>query len=347
MDRQQRSPAPPAISAVGLRKSFGGKAVLGGIDLHVPEGTVFSLLGPNGAGKTTTVQILSTLIPATGGDVRVAGHDVRTEADRVRAAIGVTGQFSAVDDLLTGAENLLLMADLHHLDRREGRRRAADLLEEFELAGVASKTAATYSGGMRRRLDLAMTLIGRPRIIFLDEPTTGLDPRSRRRVWQIIRDLVAGGVTVFLTTQYLEEADQLADRIAVLDRGKLVAEGAPDELKRLIPGGHIRLRFTDPGELGAAARALGAGARDDEALTLQVPSDGSVTSLRSVLDRLAGEQIEVAALSVHTPDLDDVFLTLTGHPGAQSDGAHRDGAHRDGAHRDGAHSDGADKDRPR
>jgi ABC-2 type transport system ATP-binding protein len=324
MNRKQHSPAPPALSAAGLRKSFGDKVVLDGIDLHVPEGTVFSLLGPNGAGKTTTVQILSTLIPATGGDVRVAGHDVRTEADRVRAAIGVTGQFSAVDGLLTGAENLLLMADLHHLNRREGRRRTADLLDQFELAGAASKTAATYSGGMRRRLDLAMTLIGRPRIIFLDEPTTGLDPRSRRHVWQIIRDLVAGGVTVFLTTQNLEEADQLADRIAVLDQGKLVAEGTPDELKRLIPGGHIRLRFTDPGELGAAARALGEGTRDDEALTLQVPSDGSVKSLRAMLDRLAGEQVEVAALSVHMPDLDDVFLTLTGHPGTDSTGTDKD-----------------------
>jgi len=336
MNRQRHSPAP-ALSAAGLRKSFGDKVVLGGIDLHVPEGTVFSLLGPNGAGKTTTVQILSTLIPATGGHVRVAGRDVRTEADRVRAAIGVTGQFSAVDDLLTGAENLLLMADLHHLDRREGRRRAADLLEEFELAGVASKTAATYSGGMRRRLDLAMTLVGDPGIIFLDEPTTGLDPRSRRRVWQIIRDLVAGGVTVFLTTQYLQEADQLADRIAVLDRGKLVAEGTPDELKRLIPGGHILLRFTDQGELGAAARARGEGARDDEALTLQVPSDGSVKSLRAMLDRLAGEPVEVAALSVHTPDLDDVFLALTGHPGTDSTGTDSTGTD----------STGADKDSPR
>src|SRR6266542_6399506 len=336
-----------AIAATGLRKSYGDKLVLDGIDLHVAAGTIFALLGPNGAGKTTAVQILSTLISPDGGEVRVAGHDLAWEPDAVRSAIGVTGQSSAVDNLLTGEENLLLMADLYHLDRREGRRRTAGLLERFDLLEAARKMPATYSGGMRRRLDLAMTLVGDPSIIFLDEPTAGLDPRSRRTTWEIVRGLVAGGATIFLTTQYLEEADQLADRIAVLDRGKLVAEGAPDELKRLIPGGHIRLRFTDPGELGAAARALGAGARDDEALTLQVPSDGSVTSLRAVLDRLAGEQIEVAALSVHTPDLDDVFLTLTGHPGAQSDGAHRDGAHRDGAHRDGAHSDGADKDRPR
>jgi ABC-2 type transport system ATP-binding protein len=228
-----QSLAPLALAVSGLRKSFGDKVVLDGIDLAVAEGTIFSLLGPNGAGKTTTVNILSTLIPASSGDVRVAGFDVSAEPQEVRARIGVTGQFSAVDDLLTGTENLLLMADLYHLDRAEGRRRAAELLELFDLTGAAAKMAVTYSGGMRRRLDLAMTLIGRPRIIFLDEPTTGLDPRSRRQLWQVIRDLVAGGVTIFLTTQYLEEADQLADRIAVLDNGRLVAEGTPDELKRL------------------------------------------------------------------------------------------------------------------
>src|SRR5258708_206719 len=245
MNKNTRSPEPLAVSVTGLRKSFGEKVVLDGIDFQVAEGTIFSLLGPNGAGKTTTVQILSTLIQVSGGEVRVAGYDVRTDADQVRAKIGVTGQFSAVDDLLTGMENLLLMADLHHLDRNEGRQRAAELLEVFDLKQAGSKMAMTYSGGMRRRLDLAMTLVGRPRIIFLDEPTTGLDPRSRRQLWQIIDELVADGVTIFLTTQYLEEADQLADRIAVLDNGRLVAEGTPDELKRLIPGGHLRLEFTD------------------------------------------------------------------------------------------------------
>ena len=225
-----------AITATGLRKSFGGKAVLDGIDLEVGAGTTFSLLGPNGAGKTTTVQIMSTLVHADGGEVRVAGHDVARDPAAVRAAIGVTGQFSAVDNLLTGEENLLLMADLHHLGRAEGRRRAAGLLDQFDLADAARKTAATYSGGMRRRLDLAMTLVGDPHIIFLDEPTTGLDPRSRRMMWQTIRELVAGGVTIFLTTQQLDEADELADRIAVLDHGKVVAVGSPEELKRSIPG---------------------------------------------------------------------------------------------------------------
>jgi ABC-2 type transport system ATP-binding protein len=304
----------PAIRATGLRESFGDKLVLDGIDLDVPEGTVFALLGPNGAGKTTTVQILSTLIGADGGEVRVAGHDVAREPDSVRAAIGVTGQFSAVDKLLTGEENLLLMADLRHLGRHEGRRHAAELLDRFDLVEAARKPAATYSGGMQRRLDLAMGLVGDPRIVFLDEPTAGLDPRSRRTMWQIIRELVAGGVTIFLTTQYLEEADELADRIALLDHGRLVAEGTADELKRRIPGGHIRLRFTYPDGLEAAAGMLGEALRDDEALTLQVPSDGSVKSLRALLDRLDGAAIDVDELSIHTPDLDDVFLTLTGQP---------------------------------
>jgi ABC-2 type transport system ATP-binding protein len=315
------TPSRPAITATGLRKSFGDQLVLDGIDLHVPQGTVFALLGPNGAGKTTTVHILTTLIGADAGEVRVAGHDVATDPDPVRAAIGVTGQLTAVDNLLTGEENLLLMADLRHLGRREGRRRAAELLDRFDLVEAARKPASTYSGGMRRRLDLAMGLIGDPRIVFLDEPTAGLDPRSRRTMWQLIRELVAGGVTIFLTTQYLEEADELADRIALLDHGRLVAEGTADELKRRIPGGHIRLQFAYPDGLEAAAGMLGEAVRDDEALTLQVPSDGGVKSLRALLDRLEDASIEVSDLSIHTPDLDDVFLTLTGQPDKEKEKA--------------------------
>ncbi|MFI1075502.1 ATP-binding cassette domain-containing protein [Streptomyces puniciscabiei] len=301
-----------AISAAGLRKSYGDKVVLDGIDLVVPAGSVFSLLGPNGAGKTTTVQILSTLISADGGQAQVAGHDLATDAQAVRAAIGVTGQFSAVDGLITGEENMLLMADLHHLPRAEGRRVTAQLLERFDLVEAAKKPASTYSGGMKRRLDIAMTLVGSPRIIFLDEPTTGLDPRSRHTMWGIIRELVNGGVTVFLTTQYLEEADQLADRIAVLNNGQIAAEGTADELKRLVPGGHIRLRFTDPAAYRSAASTLRGASRDDEALALQIPSDGTQRELRAVLDWLDSAGIEADELTVHTPDLDDVFFALTG-----------------------------------
>jgi ABC-2 type transport system ATP-binding protein len=226
-----------------------------------------------------------------------------------------------VDKLLSGEENLLLMADLHHLPRREGRARVAELLKQFELEEAGPKMATTYSGGMRRRLDLAMTLVGDPQIIFLDEPTTGLDPRSRRTMWQIIRDLAARGVTIFLTTQYLEEADQLADRIAVLDQGRLVAEGTADELKRQIPGGHIRLQFADPAGLSTAARILDLVSRDDDALTLNVRTDGGVEPLRAVLERLRIESIEVETLTVHTPDLDDVFFALTGHPVAEKESA--------------------------
>lgn len=302
----------PAIDVRGLRKSFGDTAVLREVDLTVAPGTIHALLGPNGAGKTTMVHILSTLLRADGGEVRVGGYDVVRQADAVRQLIGLTGQFAAVDGLLSGEENLLLMARLRHLGAKESRRRTAELLEQFELTEAARKPLATYSGGMKRRLDLAMTLVGDPRIIFLDEPTTGLDPRSRHTMWDIVRGLVADGVTVLLTTQYLDEADQLADRVAVLDQGRIVADGTPDELKRRVPGGHIELRFADVSTLDAATRLLGDAARDDRTLALTVPSDGGVGALRTVLDRLDDAHLEVDDLSIHTPDLDDVFFALTG-----------------------------------
>jgi ABC-2 type transport system ATP-binding protein len=303
-----------AIAVDGLRKAYGDHVVLDDLDLTVPEGSVYALLGPNGAGKTTTVDILATLTPPDAGTVRIAGADLASAPDAVRAAIALTGQFSAVDNLLTGEENLRLMADLHHLGRQEGRRRATDLLERFDLTEAAQTTPATYSGGMKRRLDLAMGLMGDPRVVFLDEPTTGLDPRSRRAMWQIVRDLVADGVTILLTTQYLEEADQLADRIGVLDAGRLVAEGTSVELKRLVPGGHVRLQFAEPAQLEAAAHTLAAPVRDPSTLVLDVPHDGSLADLKALLARLDDAAVEVTGLTVHTPDLDDVFLALTGRP---------------------------------
>ncbi|MFG1685425.1 ATP-binding cassette domain-containing protein [Nonomuraea sp. NPDC049269] len=304
-----------AISVTGLRKSYGSHRVLDGIDLTIPQGTIFSLLGPNGAGKTTAVQILSTLIKADAGEIWVAGHDLAREPDKVRAAIGVTGQFSAVDSLLTGEENLRLMADLLHLGRSRGRTRSRELLERFDLIDAADKPAATYSGGMRRRLDLAMTMVGTPKLIFLDEPTTGLDPRSRRTMWQIVRDLVQqDGVTIFLTTQYLEEADELADRIALLSQGELVAEGTAEELKRLVPGGHVVVRFADADGYRRAAPHVGATSRNDAALTVQIPNSGGVKTLKKLLEWLDNQAVDVAELTVHTPDLDDVFLTLTKEP---------------------------------
>ncbi|MGW1538241.1 ATP-binding cassette domain-containing protein [Streptomyces aureus] len=312
---------PVAVSAVGLRKAYGDKTVLDGIDLRIPAGSVFALLGPNGAGKTTTVQILSTLVAADGGHAQVAGHDIAASPDGVRAAIGVTGQFSALDDLLTAEENLILMADLLRLGKREGRLRTQELLRRFDIADVAGKRAATFSGGMRRRLDLAMTLVGDPEVIFLDEPTTGLDPRSRRTMWDTVRSLVAGGTTVFLTTQYLEEADQLADSIAVLDKGRIVAEGTAEQLKAQIPGGHVRLRFTETDDYERAIAVFPGAARDEEDLALRVASDAGLDALRGLLDRLDSAGIRAADLSVHTPDLDDVFLTLTGD-GATATGDH-------------------------
>ena len=303
--------------------------MLDGVDLTVARGSIFALLGPNGAGKTTMVRILATLLQPDGGEIRVAGHDVAREADAVRDAIGVTGQFSAVDDLLTGRENLALMADLHHLRRAEGGQRINDLLERFELVEAADRLAGTYSGGMRRRLDLAMTLTGAPQIIFLDEPTTGLDPRSRLTMWEIVRGLVADGTTVLLTTQQLEEADELADQIAILDQGRVVAQGTAEELKRRIPGGRIDLEFADAATRRAAAGVLRTAIRDDDGLTLQIPTDGNVATLRRVLRTLDDAAVDVDGLAIETPDLDDVFFALTGNhdhasePGDDSEEAQR------------------------
>jgi ABC-2 type transport system ATP-binding protein len=311
------NPNAPAIRARAVRKSFGEHIVLDGVDITVAEGTILSLLGPNGAGKTTMVRILSTLIRADAGDIWVGGHDVTNDPDAVRSLIGVTGQFSAVDNLLTGQENLQLMADLRHLRRDAGRRRIAGLLERFELTAAAGRPLATYSGGMRRRLDLAMTLVGNPSVIFLDEPTAGLDPRSRRTMWQIIRELATDGVTILLTTQYLEEADHLADQVAVLDRGSIVAEGTPTELKRRIPGGHVQLHFTEPQALQSAAAVFPNASADLDQLILQVPGAGSVASLRQVLKALDEARIDVEHLSIHTPDLDDVFFAVTGHTSSE------------------------------
>jgi ABC-2 type transport system ATP-binding protein len=304
----------PAVEVRGLRKAYGTHVVLDGIDLEVPAGSVFALLGPNGAGKSTAIHILSTLIPADAGEVRIGGYDIATEANAVRGLIGLTGQVSAVDGQFTGEENLRLMADLSHLPKNAGRRRVAELLERFDLVDAANKPAMTYSGGMRRRLDLAMTLVGEPRIIFLDEPTTGLDPRSRRVMWDIVRDLVTDGVTVLLTTQYLEEADRLASRIAMLDNGRIVAEGTPAELKRLVPGGSVRLEFGDAAGLDRAASLFRGATRDEQGLALDVPNNG-LHSLRLLLDQLDAEAIEVDGLSVRSADLDDVFLSLTGRRG--------------------------------
>lgn len=306
----------PALAVRQVHKSYKEHRVLTGIDLEVPAGMIFSLLGPNGAGKTTLVRILATLTRPDAGEVRVFGHDLTREAATVRGLIGVTGQFAAVDKVLTGAENLRLAGRLLHLSGAQTRARLDELLERFDLVDAADKPTETYSGGMRRRLDLAMSLMGRPRLVFLDEPTTGLDPRSRRELWAVIRELAAEGVTILLTTQYLEEADQLADRIAVLDGGRIVAEGTAAELKQRVPGGHIGVFFADVAALEAAGHALGAIGHhaDPEQLSVRVPSDGSAADIKHVLDRLAEHDVAIERLAVHTPDLDDVFFALTGQP---------------------------------
>ncbi|WP_028057495.1 daunorubicin resistance protein DrrA family ABC transporter ATP-binding protein [Candidatus Solirubrobacter pratensis] len=294
------------IETGDLAKSFGKLPVLTGLDLAVEAGSVFALLGPNGAGKTTTVRILSTLLTADAGFARVAGHDVAREPVKVREALSLTGQYAAVDEVLTARENLALMARLRHLCRGPARRRVGELIERFGLQEAADRRVATYSGGMKRRLDLAMSLVSQPQVVVLDEPTTGLDPRSRRDVWDAVAELAASGATVLLTTQYLEEADRLADRIAVIDGGRVVAEGSADELKARLGDETVELFFADTLALEAAEREVG-GSAEPQRLCLRVASDGSAEAIRRLLDQVGGVQ----RLQLHRPSLDDVFLSLT------------------------------------
>jgi ABC-2 type transport system ATP-binding protein len=311
-----------ALFAEGLRKSFGTQKVLEGLDFKVERGAVLGLLGPNGAGKTTTVKILSTLIEPDGGRAEVNGFDVVKEADKVRASIGLTGQYAAVDDLLTGRENLEMMGRLYRLPRSECRERAARLLEQFDLAEAGSKPVKTYSGGMRRKLDLAASLIARPSVLFLDEPTTGLDPRSRMTLWDIIKQLAAGDTTILLTTQYMDEADFLADRIMVVDKGRIIAEGTPDQLKAQVGSDTLELILPAGADLDAALKAIattGAHA-DPKRRSIALPAKGGVSELKAVLSRLESAKVSVESVSLHRPTLDDVFLTLTGHATSEAEG---------------------------
>jgi ABC-2 type transport system ATP-binding protein len=296
------------VEATGLKKSYGATGVLTGVDLSVAEGSVLALLGPNGAGKTTTVRILTTLTRPDSGTATIAGYDVLRDPANVRGVISLTGQYAAVDENQTGRENLVMVGRLMHLGRRTARRRTGELLEQFGLTGAMDRRVKTYSGGMRRKLDLAMSLIARPQVIFLDEPTTGLDPASRSAMWDAIVELVSGGTTILLTTQYLEEADRLADRIVLLDRGGIVASGTADALKTQIGGERIELRFTDEVQVLKAAGVLDGVAGE---LVLNVPSDGTAAHLHHVLDVLRDNGLEPERVSSHRPTLDDVFLALT------------------------------------
>jgi ABC-2 type transport system ATP-binding protein len=312
-----------AVEATGLEKCYGKTRVLAGVDLRVPRGSVFALLGPNGAGKTTTVRILATLLRADAGQARVAGFDVVRQRRQVRTSISLTGQFAAVDELQTGAENLRMMARLARMPHRRARQRAGELLSQFDLVQAADKRVATYSGGMRRRLDLAASLVLNPAVIFLDEPTTGLDPRSRQQMWEVISGLAGRGVTIFLTTQYLEEADQVADKIALVDDGRVVAEGSAAQLKQRVAGQRLDLVARTAADFAGLARRLGDRAiRADIAdLVLGVATDGSAAQVRDLLDELDPDRRAVASFAVHTPTLDDVFLALTGSAaGAAGDG---------------------------
>jgi ABC-2 type transport system ATP-binding protein len=308
----------PIIRAEGLRKNFGSVLALDGLGLDVSRGTVFSLLGPNGAGKTTAIRILTTLLAPDAGSATVAGFDVVRDADALRAIIGLAGQYAAVDENLTGLENLEMVGRLYHLDRGEARARARSVLERLDLADAAHRTAKTYSGGMRRRLDLGASLVGRPQILFMDEPTTGLDPRSRLGLWDIIRELVLDGTTLLLTTQYLDEADALADRIAVIDVGRVIAEGTADELKTRVGGEVLELRVRDRAEIsraGGAVLALGPGGaqvdNDSGQITIPVGSDGPAI-LTEAVRRLDAEGVSLSDVGLRRPTLEDVFLALTG-----------------------------------
>ncbi|WP_435737524.1 ATP-binding cassette domain-containing protein [Cellulosimicrobium sp. PMB13] len=369
----------PLVHAVGLRKSFGSARrpvpVLDGVDVTLAEGEVVALLGPNGAGKTTTVRILSTLLLPDGGTATVAGHDVVHDAARVREVISLTGQYAAVDEKQTGRENLAMMGRLAHLPRRAVRGRVDDLLDAFDLAAAADRRVVTYSGGMRRRLDLAAGLLARPRVMFLDEPTTGLDPRSRQTMWEVVRQVVADGTSLFLTTQYLEEADQLADRVALIDDGRVVAEGAPSELKRRVGDAAVELTFATPedaavvGSAGVGPEVLGLAAPSPAAsgrpfasaastpfassaptparpvaaavATLRVPTDGSVAHVRDVLDAVAATGVEPERWEVREPTLDDVFLTLTGHAARTRDRSADGGGSPGGESSDQSHAEEA------
>jgi ABC-2 type transport system ATP-binding protein len=310
-----------AVEATGLEKSYRKTKVLAGVDLRVPPGTVFSLLGPNGAGKTTTVRILSTLVRPDAGRARVAGFDVVRDRHRVRRSISLTGQYAAVDELQTGEENLRMMGRLCGLPGSQARRRARDLLERFDLTGSGGRRVGTYSGGMRRRLDLAASLVGDPSVIFLDEPTTGLDPRSRQAMWQVIIGLVGSGVTVFLTTQYLDEADHLADRIAVVDGGRVVAEGTPTQLKQQFADQHLDLTLADARAFDVVARQLGRRAlqSDPTRLTIGVATDGSAAHVRALLDEVDPQRCAIRRFALRSATLDDVFLSLTGHAAASTE----------------------------
>jgi ABC-2 type transport system ATP-binding protein len=307
-----------AVLVEGLVKRFGENTALAGVDLTVSEGTVLGLLGPNGAGKTTVVRILSTLLRPDAGRVEVAGLDVVSQADQVRATIGLTGQYAAVDEYLTGRENLEMVGRLYRLGGRESRDRADQLLERFELTDAGNRPAKTYSGGMRRRLDIAASLIARPRVLFLDEPTTGLDPRSRLGMWEFIADLVSDGTTILLTTQYLEEADRLADRMVVIDKGRVIARGTADELKAQVGGERLELTVRNVEQLAVVTDVLrplsqGEVHGDQQTRRLSVPVTGGTGTLAEALRRLSGIPVEVLDVGLRRPDLDDVFLTLTGH----------------------------------